>query len=61
MLNEQLSGIQNKIENNSKQIQNLQAMWDMLLKATFAQVLLWFKEYKGILCLRFSHDKKSIK
>ncbi|WDL77853.1 restriction endonuclease subunit S [Helicobacter winghamensis] len=36
ILNEQLNGIQNKIENNTKQIQNLQAMRDMLLKAIFA-------------------------
>nr|WP_317403432.1 restriction endonuclease subunit S [uncultured Helicobacter sp.] len=36
ILNEQLNGIQNKIENNSKQIQNLQAMRDMLLKVIFA-------------------------
>ena len=35
ILNEQLNGIQNKIENNTKQIQNLQAMRDMLLKAIF--------------------------
>ncbi|MDY5822653.1 MAG: restriction endonuclease subunit S [Helicobacter sp.] len=36
ILNEQLNGIQNKIENNTKQIQNIQAMWDMLLKVIFA-------------------------
>ena len=35
ILNEQLNGIQNKIENNTKQIQNLQAMRDILLKAIF--------------------------
>ena len=37
ILNEQLNGIQNKIENNTKQIQNLQAMRDIMLKAIFKE------------------------